>query len=520
MFRRVPILCFLSFLLILLTGCDNSSTSGFPAIAHDRSTLEWGVVGTSDVPTLDPALASDATSLSVVSLVYGGLVRFDNQLRVQPDGASSWTISRDGLRYTFHLRPGLRFAGGRPVTAGDFAAALDRALGPEGSAGAASFYLSAIAGQTGSGQPRGIQVVNRSTLRITLKRPTAHFVAELAFPVSFVPDASIIARYGPGWTDHAQGFGPYRVLAWQHTRYLTLVRNPHYYGGTPAFKRITLRFDGQSAALAAYQAGKLDLISGVDAGTSLSDPAAGIDRVPALALDYLAFNTTRLPFFRLNARRAFASVWTPSLAGPVMGSSAFPARRFLPSAFGMATQPWRASAAPRVYLRRSRFTPKSFPHVTLVLERDPRLGLLARQLRRLWKRDLGIVVTVQQLDASRFTEILNHRAFDLALVRWGADYPDPQDFLGTQLGSSPDNVSGWTRPMYEHDVFLADTYSPTDPRRADLFRAAATYAAAKVPIVPLDEPAVTAVFRPDVRGLAVTPLGTITGDWRHARFVR
>jgi ABC-type oligopeptide transport system substrate-binding subunit len=489
--------------------------------------LQWGVVGVPDVQTLDPALASDPTSLSVASLIYGGLVRLDPHLRVVPDGASSWTISRDGRTYIFTIRKGLRFADGRTVTAQDFAGALNRALGPDGSAGAASFYLGLIAQRTvaARGAPkrvvRAITALSLSTLQISLLRPAAHFLAELAFPVSFVPDPRIIAQFGPSWTDHAAGFGPFVVREWRHTRYLWLDRNPYYYRGMPALRGIMLRFYPDSDATPAYLNGSLDLISGFEPGQPTPSAPFGSRRVPGLALDYLAFNTTRLPFFRLNARRAFSSAWSPALARSAMGTGVFASRGFLPSAFALPSGAWHPTGTGAAYLAGARYpAARGFPSVSLVMTRDPHLYQLGRELQRAWKSRLGVTVGLRQLNTSNYDKVLSARAFDMALVEWGGDYPDPQDFLGTQLGSSSDNVTGWTRPAYDRAVALADSYSPRDQRRNLLFREAASLAADKVPILPLNEPAQAAIIRPDLVGVSITPLGTIVGDWTHAHLGR
>jgi oligopeptide transport system substrate-binding protein len=364
---------------------------------------------------------------------------------------------------------------------------------------------------------RGIAAVNASTLRITLSHPGAHFLAELAFPTAFVPDPAVIARFGPGWTDHAAGFGPYVVGEWRHTRFLRLDRNPYYYAGTPPLKSIVLRFYPDMSALNAYRNGSLDLVSGLQPGQILPGHPFGTTRVPALALDYLAFNTTRLPFFRLNARRAFASIWSPAMARSAMGAAGFVSRSFLPSALAVSSPIWHPDATSAAYLARARYPrARDFPPISLVMPRDAHLLVLARELRQAWKTRLGITVTLRQLNTSNYGKVLSARAFDLALVEWGGDYPDPQDFLATQLGSSSNNITGWTRPAYDRAVTLADSYNPLDPRRESLFQEASRLATVKVPILPLDEPAQTAVIRPDLVGVALTPLGTIVGDWAHA----
>jgi ABC-type oligopeptide transport system substrate-binding subunit len=473
------------------------------------------------VPTLDPALASDPTSISVTSLIYGGLVRLDSHLRVQPDGAANWTISRDGKVYTFHLRRNLRFADGSPVTAGDFVAAIDRALGPEGPAGTAPFYLQLIAGSSSPGKPSGVTAPGPHTVRITLVRPAAHFLSELAFPAGYVPLPSLQAHYGTSWTDHALGFGPYMVQTWRHSRDLVLIRNPYFYGGRVGAPRITIQFLSMQRALAAYRRGSIDVVSGLPAGQTVLPHVADLQRVPALALDYLAFNTARLPFHHLNARRAFASAIGPHVAVRSMGSSVFPSTSLVPSALNLPLDPWTAQASAAAYLKRAGYPGgRKFPDVVLVTTQDPQLAGLSRALKLAWMHTLGIDVRIQPLNASNYTQVLNQHAFDLALVRWGGDYPDPQDFLGTQLGSSTDNVTGWSKRSYNAAVALADSYSPLDPRRIQLLRQAASIATRSLPIVPLDQPAVTAIIRPGVSDLVLTSLGTLALRYPVARTAR
>lgn len=502
----------LAVMALYLTGC--SSSASHPVSSPD--VLRWGIVGTSDVPTLDPALASDPTSISVSSLIYGGLVRLDAHLRVRADGARSWTISRDGLVYTFHLRPDLRFADGRRVTAADFAGALNRALGPQGSSGTAPLYLSLITqhrsiSHGATSVTRGVTVVDPETVRITLVHPAAHFLAELAFPAAYVPDSRLYSRYGDTWTDRASGFGPYVVRSWNHTQSLVLTRNPYYVGDRARFKRVILRFYSERRGIAAYRRKELDLLTGFQPAEKLPSGLAGIDRVPGLALDYLAFNTAKVPFHRLNARRAFAAAWKSSLSTEAMTTSVFPAGAFLPPGFGVSAPLWSPAATGAVYLKGARYRHGGeVPTITFVVPRDPGLQVEAQVLADRWRSSLGVDVIPRELNASNYAKVLAAHAFDLAIVRWGADYPDAQDFLGTQLGSSPDNVTGWKSRRFDDALFRADSFNPNDARRTAFFRQAAAIAAAKVPILPLDEPAVVALIQPGVKGVTLTALDTIS----------
>ncbi|GAC1319174.1 MAG: ABC transporter substrate-binding protein [Chloroflexota bacterium] len=526
--RLIPLLLVASLLTV---GCSSEVQKQIarPVAHHTLSgTLRWGIAGVSDLPTLDPALASDPSSISVASLVYGGLVRLDGRARVVPDAAANWTITRQGTLYTFHLRHNLRFADGTRVTAPYFVGALDRALGTQGFAGTAPLYLGLIEHGVKRVRgvarfARGIRALDSSTLQITLSRPAAHFLAELAFPASYVADPRLPARYGSSWTDHAAGFGPYVVRSWRHSRALFLERNPFYFAGKPLLKSVTIRFyDNQASALAAYRSGKLDLVSGLQPGSSVPANLLGARRVPGLALDYLAFNTKRLPFRRLYARRAFAAIWSDHTARKAVGRSAFASQGFLPSSFGLRSPSVRPMGSAAGYLALAHYpNGKRFPSITLVLPRDPVVYAVARTLQSAWSKVLDVTVNLRQLDASTYNQVVNSRNFDLAIVRWGADYPDPQDFLGTQFGQTADNVTGWSGRDYGHAIALADSYALTDPRRASLFEHAASVAARRVPMVPLDEPAVVALISPSLTGVQLSPfLGTVAGRWTAAGFTR
>ncbi|HZS93534.1 MAG TPA: peptide ABC transporter substrate-binding protein [Chloroflexota bacterium] len=506
----MPRLFLLASLVLILAGCASTA-----AQRPHPQVLNWGIAGEVDVPTLDPALVSDPTSISVASLVYGGLVGLDSRLQVVPDGASRWQVSPNGRVYTFFIRHHLRFANGRPVTASDFAAALERALGPEGASGTGTFYLNLIRGASTGRPSRGIQVVNRMTLRITLVHPASHFLVELAFPASYVPEPTLLKNPGSGWTDHAAGFGPYQVSQWQHSKVLVLRPNPYYYAGRPRLHRIRITFYQQPGdAIAAYRQGKLDLVSGLQPGTTL--PATpGLQRVPALALDYIAFNTARAPFSRIEARRAFASVDTTRLAAQTMGRSAFPTGNLVPNSWNIKAQAERVPASGRALLAH---VPNAGRLLIFVAPRDPQITRLAHALVQAWQAALGVHIVYRPLNASNYEFVLNKHAFDLALVRWGGDYSDPQDFLGTQLGASPDNITSWSAHHFDHLVAEADTLPAASPRRTTLYREAAAEASRRLPILPADQPAQVALIAPGLKGVSLTPLGTISAVWPRTHF--
>ena len=109
-----------------LVACTKSASS---VVAVNNNTLRVDIG--SEIPTFDPALAEDGYTYRVINDLFAGLLDFDQANRPIPGMASSWEISPDGLNYTFHLRPNLKFSDGSPITANDFVFSWQRLVNPK-----------------------------------------------------------------------------------------------------------------------------------------------------------------------------------------------------------------------------------------------------------------------------------------------------------------------------------------------------------------------------------------------------
>src|SRR5439155_18396584 len=149
-------------------------------VAASGGILRISDEGESDLASIDPPSpnASDAQSNVVEKLVFGGLVRLDQNLRVQPDAAASWTVSHDGKVYTFTLQPGLKWGDGTPLTAQDVVWSFNRAFSPAYASGGVSFYLAHILGgldvvNKKAKTVKGIKAIGTNKVQITLDQPAA-----------------------------------------------------------------------------------------------------------------------------------------------------------------------------------------------------------------------------------------------------------------------------------------------------------------------------------------------------------
>src|SRR5918912_1814177 len=223
-----------------LTATPGAARAYPSAVPARDGNLRLSDEGVNDLSSIDPPSpqANDAQSNLVEGLLFGGLVRLDQNLHVRADGASAWTISNDGKTYTFTLRPGLKFADGTPLTAQDVVWSFNRAFSPAFAAGAAESYLGAIVGGTDVAHKkakavRGIKAIGTRTVQITLGQPAAFILDQLAYSVGDIVPRRLVEKYGRHWTDHAYGTGPFMVKQWKHGREVDLVPNPYYWRGKP-----------------------------------------------------------------------------------------------------------------------------------------------------------------------------------------------------------------------------------------------------------------------------------------------
>src|SRR5437762_12809642 len=145
--RFMPL--FLALIVLLLSSCDliGNNTPSIPAKpvkapAKDQVFVD-PILGASDITTFDPALDYDTSSISAIQMIYTGLVQLDDKFQIHPQLAQSWQQSSDGLTWTFHLKPNLKFSDGTALTSNDVVYSINRAIDPA-TKSTVSGYLSLV----------------------------------------------------------------------------------------------------------------------------------------------------------------------------------------------------------------------------------------------------------------------------------------------------------------------------------------------------------------------------------------
>ncbi len=231
------------------------AVTGLPAAAETPANMLVIANRIDDITTLDPAQSFEFAGGDASRNIYSRLVNFDPadlSAGYVPDLAESWDVSEDGKTITFHMRAGVSFASGNPVTAADAEFSLRRAVLLNKTP---SFILTQF-GFTADNVETTIVATDDMTLQITTdKRYATSFVLNCMTATigGIVDKTEVMAHEADGdmgneWLrTNTAGSGPYVLGSWKPNESLTLISNPDYYGGAPAMERVVVRHIQESA---------------------------------------------------------------------------------------------------------------------------------------------------------------------------------------------------------------------------------------------------------------------------------
>ena len=271
----------LTTLLGLLTACGGAAGNNAGTQTENAGT-QTGETGGEVRDSVIVAISSEPETLDPCQgwghgntpLVQSTLVKYDYDMSFQNDLAVDYSLSDDGLTWTFTLRDDARFTDGEPVTAGDVAFTFETAKAAHSSVDLTFLEKAEAADET--------------TVVFTLSRPTSTFLNTIA-SVGIVPEHA----YGPDYGSDPIGSGPFMLVQWNRQEQLILEANEDYYGQAPAMKRVTIVFMDEDAALAAARAGQVDVA--LTAATLATEELAGYRIENISTVDNRGFTLPVLP---------------------------------------------------------------------------------------------------------------------------------------------------------------------------------------------------------------------------------
>ena len=539
--KKQTILILVSLLVILVslvTSCFSTPSTGTSSISTQTSspitsptsntetsqTTGSGTLHLEDSGpiTLDPAAAAEAGSFSYIVQIFSGLMRIDENLNIVPDIAGSWDMSPDGKTYTFHLLNNVTFQDGNPVTAADFKYSWERALSPATGSITAGTYLNDIIGASdilagNTTTLSGVKVVDNYTLQVTIDDVKSYFIYKMAYPTAFVVEKKNVES-GSTWWQKPVGTGPFKLKSWQADQSLVLARNDTYYGTRAKLAEVDFQlYSGNPIQL--YQEGSIDVSSVYSAYMGLvTDPSNSISKelhiFSDLSIYYIGFNSTTPPFDDPLVRQAFTyaidkerviSLSTDNVVTTAYG--------FLPSGMpgydqdlqGLHFDPEKA----KQLIAASKYgSVANLPSITLTTSGwgNNISGLLGGLIEE-WRRNLGVEVSVRQLEPDYVSYVINQEKNEMFDSGWSADYPDPQDFLDILFRTgSQNNSGGYSNSQLDTLLDQAAVEQNTDKRLA-LYQQAEQLIVSDAAAIPLFFGRNYLLVKPYVKDYMLSPLG-------------
>jgi len=462
-----------------------------------------------------------------------GLTQFDDQMRPVPALASSYDVTNQGRTYVFHLDPKAKWSDGVLLTAQHFVDSWIRLLSPATGAEYAYFLFDIEgardfnSGRTKDKNRLGIRALNAHELRVDLIEPRAYFPAITTFMVTFPIRLDLIKKYGEEkWTEaeHMVTLGPYLLKTWRHEYKIILLRNPLFFGSpTPEVETLEIFFiNDATVALSLYETGVLDFVELPPIAIPHYRTHPDFALKPKLREFYFGINVTKPPFDNVKIRRAFAQAVDRREIPKILKGGEIPTASWIPKGLlgynenlGLDFNPQRA----RALLTEAGFpNGKGFPAIHLAFNTDGLNKLMAEFFQAQIKAHLGINIILDNQEWKVYLKNLQMDPPHLFRMGWGADYPDPDNFMNLFTSGSGNNYTRWKSAAFDK-LILGAARESVPKRREQLYDAAQTLLCVdEVPILPMFIATTASLSRATFKNLYITPLGYI--PWKHVKVAR
>lgn len=466
---------------------------------------------------LDPTTCTGVPESHIVDNIFEGLTSLDPYtLEPVPGVAESWSISGDGLVYTFKLRKDSKWSDGTPLTARDFVWSWQRTLSPETASEYAYqlYYLkngrSINQGQTADPNLLGAKAVDSHTLKVTLENPTPYFLRLTSFHTLFPVPRHVIEKYPEDkeWTraGNLVSNGPFKLTEWELNTHVKIEPNEHYWDrGMVKLQAIYYYpIENQNTEEKTFMAGDLHMTSSVPT-MKVDTYKAQIKRDPNkyhpyksnpyLGTYYYRFNVTKKPFNDPRVRRAFAmTVDRKMLVERVLRGGQDPAVTFTPPGIGGYTfenPDLPVSVTPAIIAKAKGLLAEAgypegrgMPKIEILYNTNEGHKKIAIAIQQMWKQNLGIDVGMYNQEWKVYLNTQRQLDYEISRAGWIGDYDDPNTFLDMYVTDGGNNQTGWANPEYDKLIRTAgETVDPQERHR--IFQEAESLLLTELPVLPI-----------------------------------
>lgn len=491
----------------LLTAGLLGSIAAVPAWAAKDAVIAVA----SNFTTLDPYNANDTLSQAVAKSFYQGLFSFDKSMKLTNVLAESYQASDDGLTYTIKLRSGVKFQDGTDFNAEAVKVNLDRASNPDNHLKRYNLFKYVAT----------IEVVDPTTVKITLKQPFSAFINNLAHPAAVMISPTALKKYGKDIGFHPVGTGPYKFVTWNQTDFVKVEKWEGYWkSGYPKLDSITWRpvVDNNTRA-AMLQTGEANFAFPIpfeQAKVLEKNSKLNVVTSPSIMQRYISLNVTQKPFDNAKVREAINyAINRQALAKVAFAGYATPATGIVPPSidFAQTYPPIAYNPAKARELLKEAGYPNGF-EATLWSSHNHSTAQKVLQFTQQQLAQVGIKLKVTAMDAGQRAAEVESKAQKESGVRmfytgWSASTGEA-DWALTPLFATASwpptifNTAFYSNEQVDKD--LADALKTTDrERKASLYKDAQDRIWKDQPWVPLVVEKLVSANTKNLTGFDVMP---------------
>lgn len=529
--RRGFVALSFSLVSLALTGCPSGSGGGAGGGATSKvpGVLRYPIAN--EPSTLDPHVAEDGPTIDLLQNIHMGLVGWNEKTEIEPLAAKELPkISADGKVYTFTLREGLKFHNGRAVTAEDVKYSITRALDRKLASPIAMVYLDDIKGakeyNDGTAtEVTGIKVVDPKTVEITLVGSRPYFLGKFTYPTAYIVAKEEVEKGDKNQAgafmlneknSSGAGCGPFKVVSYQRQKSVVLEGNKDWALGAPKLTKIErpIILDTR-VARQQFDSGLLDIVA-EEKSNYTADKAALGDQIKTFqraATWYVGLNQSAYePFKNVKVRQALAcAVDKQAIRKSVLLDVNTAAECIVPE--GMAGyEPdfkgygYDVEKAKKLLAEAGYPEGKGLPPLTLCFRQaQPDIVKTAQVLKEQFAA-IGVPVQLREMEYSALIKAMDNNEI-VYFHRWGADYPDPQNYLSLLLHSkSKQNHVGYNNPEFDKLCEAADVENDK-AKRLGLYAKAQRIAVDEAAWIPIFYQRDMELIKPHVTGLRDGLLG-------------
>ena len=475
--------------------------------------------------SLDPMKAVGLPEIQVIRDLSEGLTNQDAQGNIVPGVAESWSSS-DNKTWIFTLRGNAKWSNGEPVTAQDFVYSWQRLVEPKNSSPFA--WFAGLAGISNAGaitkgempaDRLGVSAVDAQHLKVTLDRPVPWFPALAANVALFPVPQRVIASAGDGWTAPGKlvGNGAYQLESRVVNEKIVLTRNPAYWDDAHSvLTKVTfIPINEESSATRRYRAGDIDITESFPKNlyAQLKKTLPGEVYTPdQLGTYYYAFNTQKGATADARVRKALSwSIDRRIIAEKVLGTGEKPAWRFTPDvtagfkpshSYIEQHSQQELNAQAKALLAAAGYGPGRPLHLTLLYNTSESHQKIAIAVASMWKKNLGVQVTLQNQEWKTYIDSRNSGNFDVIRASWVGDYNEPSTFLSLLTSGNSSNIARFSNADYDAVLARASGETQEEARNSD-YNKAEQILADQAPIAPIYQYTNGRLIKPWVKGYPI-----------------